>query len=906
MCSNHARQSIIIPLVAAASGTVAVLCLAESTAQARRLHGGSGTPCASCVEIVLDAEAPWDSVPPILADLAAGGAALGVVVRLDGNPPPSEVLEQADPIYLTVSTRMAPEQAIFAVRSIATAARATNPDVRIAIDPGALTFLDIPLDTIAPYVTAQWRHTPVMNGPSLADIVDASRTSGGDPLAVIVTNIDRRVVEGLTRARTLLTEGLSPLRDVTVTCDVPCDTEVFLQPETLDGVALVRSATPVTVISVKTAPARYSYVVESGLAMEGVPPEANADGASLPLREASRWLAMRIHGWRGTEDTLFATTVTVSAVRTPSVQEIVARHQAQHRRQQTLVHQLIARGSTTVLFEAPGFVAPVTITAETTTFIASGLTDIEQRNIRVNGAAITGGSASSPPQLPLIEPERVATFPFMITLTDAYTYELHGREMINGLPTYVIGFAPKDHRRPLVRGRAWIDTRTFALVAIEGSQTGLRGPIVSSEEHQQFAMFRIGREVVWLPVRTQVFQVYEGAGYRTPVHRTVETHGYELDPPDFSDRLQAAYLSPNVMLRDTPQGLRYLIRRSDDMRSRGARVIAGPTSERIRTLVFGLLVDPNITVALPFAGLSYLDLNVGGTGTQLNGFFGGTYGQLSWSMPSVGTTRWGLHAHAFAIAAPYTDRAFRNGVEQYAENMTQRPAHVSVGAVRPINQRMRVWTDYELDYTAFGGAATTAAGFRVPIDTAVHSLQAGVETQSGPWALRVWWRPSQRQSWRPWGHDGTSAAFPQAFQRYGAKLARTVALGPSLGSRVEVSWMAGRNLDRFSRYSFDPFENRLHGYPTASIRYDRGIIARSVTSWSMHGLRVDGFADLAVVRDPGFGPRSHGYPGMGAAVETSGPLRTLWSIEWGYGFRAKRDDGRLGTQTLRITGYRMF
>jgi hypothetical protein len=63
---------------------------------------------------------------------------------------------------------------------------------------------------------------------------------------------------------------------------------------------------------------------------------------------------------------------------------------------------------------------------------------------------------------------------------------------------------------------------------------------------------------------------------------------------------------------------------------------------------------------------------------------------------------------------------------------------------------------------------------------------------------------------------------------------------------------------------------------------------------------------MAVVRDPGFGDELKGYPGAGAAVEAAGPFRTLWSVEWGYGFRARNSRGGTGTQALRVTGYRTF
>ncbi len=187
----------------------------------------------------------------------------------------------------------------------------------------------------------------------------------------------------------------------------------------------------------------------------------------------------------------------------------------------------------------------------------------------------------------------------------------------------------------------------------------------------------------------------------------------------------------------------------------------------------------------------------------------------------------------------------------------------------------------------------------------MHGLATALEAESGPWTARAWWTPAARQHWFPWGLDGAERS-PGTFHRFGMVVARTLALGRTVGSRVEVAWMDGVNLDRFSRYSFDAFENRLRGYPTASIRYDRGVVGRTATSWSARGWRVDAFGDMALVRDPGVGSALRGYPGIGVALEAGGPFQTLWSVEWGYGFRARREDGGTGTQAVRVMGYRGF
>jgi hypothetical protein len=145
------------------------------------------------------------------------------------------------------------------------------------------------------------------------------------------------------------------------------------------------------------------------------------------------------------------------------------------------------------------------------------------------------------------------------------------------------------------------------------------------------------------------------------------------------------------------------------------------------------------------------------------------------------------------------------------------------------------------------------------------------------------------------------------FQRAGAVVSRSFVASPRLVGRVEGAWMSGRDLDRFSRYAFGSFDNRLRGYPAALIRYDRGAVLRTSVAWAAGRLlRLDGFADTAYVRDPGFGRRFRSYSGMGAAAEVPAPFGTLLAVEWGYGFQGVTSDGRRGTQVVRISGYKMF
>ena len=184
----------------------------------------------------------------------------------------------------------------------------------------------------------------------------------------------------------------------------------------------------------------------------------------------------------------------VVASRSLTVDEIIARHQAAAARQLATVKSIIATGTLTLSFEAPGFPAPITIGSDVSMFTANGVTEIAQRDIRINGVSLHGHAV---PRLPIIEPERVASPPLAIALTDVYRYKLDGRETIGSTLCYVVSFEP-DPLRPdkdatLFRGRAWIAADSFAMLKVAATQTALRGPIVSSEQVDEFREIGTGR-----------------------------------------------------------------------------------------------------------------------------------------------------------------------------------------------------------------------------------------------------------------------------------------------------------------------------------------------------------------------------------------------------------------------------
>lgn len=919
-------------LVAADAASAAPPCAAcirweMTAAQAARLAEGPGD--LSGVALLLPSAAAA-SVPALKGRGAVVALAVGLG-EIEGL-----ALDEVDAVLLARPDGTdGLEELAFAVKTAATRLRARRPGLRVGIEapPGVLAvltargagpYLDFWItgevgmaagerwlrsDSAAPEsvleATAETQGTVVARWPGAG-------TPEDPPFAIA-------------RLRELLVPSLAMLGDVRVTCEsaggggLPCEGAAFLH-EGGDALVVVRPAAdgvgtvvlhaeePAVSEPAGQPPAATLYELH---AARRPPPRVAAAivaGATrVPVPAVDSAFVLQVEGW-GRTHARFGAGVDVVAGRDLTVEEVLARHQAWALRQRESVPRYIAAGSLVITFQVPGLSAPATVNAEVTLYSSPSGQQVEQRALRLNGLPLADGGA---PRLPILEPERVAAPPLTITLGQHYRYRLEGRERAAGRACYKVAFAPAPGTSPSFRGHAWIDPTEFALVRMDAVQTGLRGAIVSSRQVEDLAPVPHRGRMVWLPARTSVHQVYEGPGHRTPIDRILVLREHEPDPADFDTRLAAAHSSDAVMLRETPRGFEYL-RKASPAESRAAggaaRVPAG-RSTAVRTLALGVLVDPGIGDPLPFAGAGYSDLDFLGTGTQLNAFVAGAFAQLSWSAPSLAGSRWRLQVAGFASLVEYNDRVFRRGVEQYPENLRQRPARLAVDLSHPLRPRVRARLGYELSYTRLGRSGLTAADFREPQSALAHGIRLALDAERGAWAGTAWWRPAWRPHWRAWGFEDApeDAEGARDYQRYGIRLGRAFVASPQVSGRLELAAMAGSGLDRFSRFAFDGFEERLTGYPVGSVRFDRGIVARTALVWlARPRLRLHAWADGARVRDAGFDFQGRTLVGLGAGLETALPFKALLAVEWGHGVQGRDRDGREGTHTLRVTAYRVF
>ena len=853
--------------------------------------------------------------------LTSRGALVGFELRLG---PHGDDIASLAPLATQVLWRLpdgaaADDALVFAIRTRATEVRAAAPAAAIGLAGPRPVLAALAAKGIGPYVSFLVAPSlPVEAAAGLEGWISAPPPRSLDSLLVATRVEGRRLliplgpeqVDLARRAAALadvLPAGLTPLDTVKVCAGADCATPVFLHPGTLDALALAEGG---SALAVRPGATRaFARALADGVERP-LPLAAHGGYVEIDASAAHGPLVLRLSGWAGGEAG-FAAGVEVTAARTLTVEEILAAHQAAAARQSARVRTLIATGTSVLTFQVPGLPAPMAVTAGTVLYRKGPLAEMEQRDLRLSGVPVAMGQ-DGVPRLPLVQPERVAAPPLSITLGDAYRYRLDGEEERSGRACYVVGFEPQAADHPSLRGRAWIAKDGFGLVRLEGEQTGLRGAIVSSRQTDEFRPLDVEGTESWLLVRSDVDQVYEGPGHRTPIHRVVAFDHVEPNPPDFDSRLAAARTSPAVMMRETPDGFRYLKRAGEAATAGevaaddGGRAV-GDRASRVWSVAAGTLFDPNIDRPLPFAGLSYLDFDVLGTGAQMTALLAGPFAQVAVSVPSVGGPGLQIQASAFASLARYNDRSFRAGLERYDENLRQRPFRASVAALRRLGPRVRLRAAYELDAVRLEANDTTAVDFRVPESPVAHGLRLGLEWERGAWSATVWGSAAGRQAWRAWGRPGDYAPDARTYQKAALTLARTFVFGRGAITRLEASALGGRDLDRFSRFTFDAFDNRLRGYPSAGVRFDRGGVLRTSATWeAARGLRLDGFVDAALVHDPLAERARQGHLGAGAAVEVALPGRILLNVDWGFGFEARDRDGGRGTHTVRVTAYKVL
>lgn len=560
----------------------------------------------------------------------------------------------------------------------------------------------------------------------------------------------------------------------------------------------------------------------------------------------------------------------------PSVAEIIARHQEAQTAQDALVDTYVADARMEQHFRPsatdPGFDV---VTDNRFYFDREG-TEWEELSFTLNGSK---WGANRPP-FPLLQPEKVLSLPLDLRLNRDYTYKLEGASNVGDRRAYAVQFQPLDGSRSLYRGTVWIDAESFLKLKVQSVQTQLAPPVVSSEEVQYFtpAADLQGRTLSMF-TRLVGKQIMLVAGRNLLVEREVRFSNFRVNASDFASSRATARGTNHVMYRDTDRGLRYFVKKGEE------RVVQENPATTAKALAFGVTVDPSYDFPLPIVGINYLDFEFLGKKRQLALLFGGVLALANVQHPKILGPKVDASVDLFAIAVPVNDQVYDTGGEVRGERLRDHPFSTGVNLGWQFTNFQKLTASYQFRYDHYSADERTSPGFTIPPSTATNGLGLAYEYKRKGYALGGNAFAYRRGTWRSWGTGEGFDISQRSYQKYSASLTKDFFFGLHK-VHLNAAYYGGRHLDRFSLYQFGFFdENRIHGVPSAGVRFGELAMLRTGYSFNLFDLyRVDLFLEQALGKDPTRDGQWRGVTGVGLGLNLRTPFGTMLRADLGKSF----------------------
>jgi hypothetical protein len=608
-----------------------------------------------------------------------------------------------------------------------------------------------------------------------------------------------------------------------------------------------------------------------------------------------------------------------------TAEEIIAHHQEFQADQDSRLRTLWATAKIRYLYK----VASADVSVDVTTFNnfywdpkTGG--EWEQTDFFFNGVRWTGKKL---PDLPLIQPEKVIILPLNINLNKDYAYRYAGTDTADGRDCYVLDFTPVTPGKSLYQGKVWIDRKTFARVRIASVQTGLEPPVTSNDERDQYGPAPgAGERPLWVLQRIEGQQIWNISGVNLVVQREIEFSDFALNAADFEARRAAAHQSAHVMLRDTEKGFRYL-----DRSGSGERVVREGVTKRTLLGAAGVFYEQDLDFPVPLAGIDYFDFNFKNTGSQVNFFFAGALLQASIQSPRFLGSRLDAGASVLGVAFSGTDNYYLGERKLEEEEVRQRSQSALVNLGIPMGNFLKLKLLGMGEFAQFGGGKHTES-FRVPRDTSIAGYGASGEFNRWGVTAQAHWERHRRERWDPWGDtDPASVAVgtrlidfdptQRSYSTAGALLAKQFILPVFQKLSLRAEYLTGKDQDRFSKFSFGFFGNRVRGFSGSGVKFDRALLTSVTYGFNFaEALRLEGTIDYARVRDstlidlsPPFPAPSEvsclgcdqNFAGLGIAGNVMGPWSTLLRFDWGIAVKSDIP-GLAGRQEAQVTLLKFF
>ncbi len=576
--------------------------------------------------------------------------------------------------------------------------------------------------------------------------------------------------------------------------------------------------------------------------------------------------------------------VDVSTTYRIPVEVILARHQAVQEPQSVFLDNYRRGAEVDYHFKLPGGTGSLDVTFMNTFYFEKGTgARWVQNRLLINGVAWKGKKI---PELPIIEPEKVNTLPLALTLGHDYSYRYIKDERVDGHDCYEVEFIPLPGAKgSLYNGKVWIDKKSYQKIRMTVSQTNLQPPMVSSEETDMYAPYKApDGKTYWLLNKVTGQQIFAMVGAQVVGEREITFGPPELNDPNFGKQIATAEAGDKPILQETDKGLRYLVKQKDGTR----KLRMEPDSSRLLGAA-GFYYDKSLDYPLPIVGVDYFNYNWRKTKTQVNMLIGGAVNTLTVSkvdlFPKVDGT---LNVVLFAI--PFQDKYYPTGVEDKAQRVKILREIASGSLGWRFNQFSKLSFDVAGRYYRYTSVGETAPDFRLPANHFDWSMGLSYDFAWRGWSASTSFDRHKRTSWTSWGLPGENQDFARFkdYDKWDAAFSKTFYLPYFQKIATSLSWMDGRDLDRFSQYEFTYLGTQsLAGFSGSGVRFDRGAIASvgyqfNIANIIRFGLNVDQ-ARVEPIRGSGLWQN---HTGVGLSGSVTGPWQTLWTVDVGYAVKS--------------------
>jgi len=618
------------------------------------------------------------------------------------------------------------------------------------------------------------------------------------------------------------------------------------------------------------------------------------DGFQVPLSDAGQVSLLRLERLSASELEGIEEELTVETERQLPVEEILRRLQAFEDAQARRLTHYSATNTQHLRFRLGNGVRSIEATFEGDFFYRRGEGfDWAWQNLYINGVR---WKSDRLPEIPLIQPEKAAALPLEISLTKDYRYRLRGSGEAEGRDCWIIDFAPIEAKPGLHQGTVWVDRELFARVKTRALQVNLEGEVISNEETMIFSPVAAdGQPSEWtadafyLPLRILGQQLLSVLNATTQLEKETVLTAVVINPEDFERRRDAAWQSATTMVRDTEQGLRYLVKDDD-----GQRVVKeGFDADRI-FLLGGVFYDPSLAFPLPLAGINYLSLDFRGSGNQVNVFFAGALLQANIAEPRLFDSKWDAGASVFGFFIPTNDSLYNDGVEVDEQEVKSANGRLAFFLGRPLGEFTKLDFTYSLGFETFSDADDTAADFVLPEDTLTQTVQVDLSYSRSGWRFAAQGSWNQRDDWQPWGLPGNPDfdSEKEDYTRWEVSLAKTFWLPKFTTFGIEIEHLDGSDLDRFSKYDFGFFsDSSVNGYQSGLVRASEadGLhLTYGLNIGDVFRFEIEG--DAVWASDELTGLDRELLAGIGLEGQVIGPWRTLVNFSVGVPVAGPAED----------------